>query len=110
MTNRLPLFLVLATALLLPAASHAQDKKKPSQDVWNELSGGRAREIQVVVDVEKLNSYGLTVDQVRDAIQKSFPGCKWTSDADARSDTILIEIHRLASHYSEGGWDAAAVV
>ncbi|HEV3214759.1 MAG TPA: efflux RND transporter permease subunit [Vicinamibacterales bacterium] len=34
------------------------------------LSGGRAREIHVVVDVEKLNSYGLTVDQVRDAIQK----------------------------------------
>jgi HAE1 family hydrophobic/amphiphilic exporter-1 len=34
------------------------------------MAGGRAREIHVVVDVEKLNSYGLTVDQVRDAIQK----------------------------------------
>ena len=34
------------------------------------LSGGRAREIQVVVDVEKLNSYGLTVDQIRDASGK----------------------------------------
>jgi HAE1 family hydrophobic/amphiphilic exporter-1 len=34
------------------------------------LSGGRAREIHVVVDVEKLNSYGLTVDQIRDAIEK----------------------------------------
>ena len=40
MTKRLPLLLVLA-ALLLPAASHAQDKKKPAQEVWNELFAKR---------------------------------------------------------------------
>ena len=34
------------------------------------LNGGRAREIHIVVDVEKLNSYGLTIDQVRDAVDK----------------------------------------
>jgi multidrug efflux pump subunit AcrB len=34
------------------------------------MNGGRAREIHIVVDIEKLNSYGLTIDQVRDAIQK----------------------------------------
>jgi HAE1 family hydrophobic/amphiphilic exporter-1 len=32
------------------------------------LSGGRAREIHIVVDMEKLNSYGLSMTQVRDAI------------------------------------------
>jgi len=32
------------------------------------LSGGRAREIHIVVDVEKLNSYGLSISQVRDAL------------------------------------------
>ena len=32
------------------------------------LTGGRAREIHVVVDIEKLNSYGLSMTQVRDAI------------------------------------------
>ena len=32
------------------------------------LAGGRAREIHVVVDIEKLNSYGLSMTQVRDAI------------------------------------------
>src|SRR5215207_5278238 len=32
------------------------------------LSGGRAREVHVVVDIEKLNSYGLSISQVRDAI------------------------------------------
>ncbi|HET9265019.1 MAG TPA: efflux RND transporter permease subunit [Vicinamibacterales bacterium] len=32
------------------------------------ISGGRAREIQVVLDIEKLNAHGLTVDRVREAI------------------------------------------
>jgi hydrophobe/amphiphile efflux-1 (HAE1) family protein len=32
------------------------------------MSGGRLREIHVVLDVEKLNAHGLTVDRVRDAI------------------------------------------
>jgi hydrophobic/amphiphilic exporter-1 (mainly G- bacteria), HAE1 family len=34
------------------------------------LSGGSAREIHVVMDVEKLNARGLSIQQVRDAIQK----------------------------------------
>src|SRR3954462_3307637 len=34
------------------------------------MSGDRPREIHIVVDVEKLNAYGLSIDQVRDAIQK----------------------------------------
>ncbi|HEY7058501.1 MAG TPA: efflux RND transporter permease subunit, partial [Vicinamibacterales bacterium] len=32
------------------------------------LGGGRAREIHIVVDIEKLNSYGLSMSQVRDAV------------------------------------------
>jgi multidrug efflux pump subunit AcrB len=34
------------------------------------ISGDRAREIHIVVDVEKLNAHGLAIDQVREAIQK----------------------------------------
>ena len=34
------------------------------------MSGDRAREIHVIVDVEKLNAHGLSIDQVVDAIQK----------------------------------------
>ncbi len=33
-----------------------------------DLGGGRAREVHVVVDVDKLNSYGLSMTQVRDAV------------------------------------------
>ena len=32
------------------------------------IAGGRAREIHIVVDIEKLNSYGLSIAQVRDAV------------------------------------------
>ena len=34
------------------------------------MSGDRPREIHIVVDIEKLNARGLSIDQVRDAIQK----------------------------------------
>src|SRR5947207_1805477 len=34
------------------------------------MQGGRAREIHVVVDVEQLNARGLSMDQVREAVQK----------------------------------------
>jgi len=33
-----------------------------------DLNGGRAREIHVVVDIEKLDSYGLSISQVKDAL------------------------------------------
>ena len=32
------------------------------------IAGSRAREIHIVVDIEKLNSYGLSLTQVRDAV------------------------------------------
>jgi HAE1 family hydrophobic/amphiphilic exporter-1 len=33
------------------------------------LAGGRAREIHIVMDVEKLNAHGISVNQVREAVQ-----------------------------------------
>ena len=33
-----------------------------------DLGGGRAREVHIVVDVEKLNSYNLTIEQVKNAV------------------------------------------
>jgi hypothetical protein len=36
------------------------------------------------------------VAAIRDGIQKSFPGCRW-SNAGAGADTITIEVHRFAS-------------
>lgn len=49
---------------------------------------------------------------IRDGIQKSFPGCRWTNGPAAGTDSILIEVHRFGSHieYDREGtasWEAA---
>ena len=49
---------------------------------------------------------------IRDGIQKSFPGCRWTNAPAAGTDSILIEVHRFGSHieYDREGtasWEAA---
>ena len=43
---------------------------------------------------------------VRDAIQKSFPGCRW-GISDPEAGTIAIEVHRFASRLDAGFWEAA---
>jgi hypothetical protein len=48
------------------------------------------------------------VASVREAIQKSFPGCRWSASQDHDAGTIAIEIHRLASALDTGSWEAAA--
>lgn len=69
--------------------------------------GGRnAWSLQIIDRRAELTASDRMVHDVRDAVEKSFPGCKWTSAEGG--DTITIEIHRLASRYSEGGWDAGA--
>jgi hypothetical protein len=47
------------------------------------------------------------VAAIRDGIQKSFPGCRWSTAPGA--DTITIEIHRFAStlDYQYASWEAA---
>jgi hypothetical protein len=49
---------------------------------------------------------------IRDGIQKSFPGCRWTNGPAGGTDSILIEVHRFGSHieYDREGtasWEAA---
>lgn len=43
---------------------------------------------------------------VRDAVQKSFPACRWNA-TDDDAGTIAIEVHRFASQQFEGRWEAA---
>ena len=52
------------------------------------------------------------VAAVRDGLQKSFPGCRWTSGPPEGAATISIEIHRFASRLEydregTGSWEAA---
>lgn len=51
------------------------------------------------------------VASVREGIQTSFPGCRWTNGPASGTESILIEIHRFASRYESdpgggGDWEA----
>lgn len=48
------------------------------------------------------------VGAVRDALQKSFPGCRWTQSDPPVGAGITIQIHRLATDKISGSWEAAA--
>ncbi len=45
---------------------------------------------------------------IRDGIQKSFTGCRWTASSVPGAGTISIEIHRFASLRDGDAWEAAA--
>src|SRR4051812_22881083 len=66
--------LVSSGAMSLRALTEIADKqvKRAIESVNGvgqvELGGGRAREVHIVVDIEKLNAYGLSIQQVRDAV------------------------------------------
>lgn len=75
--------------------------------------GGRASwNLQIVDQRADREGSDKMIAAVRDGVQKSFPGCRWTTGPPAGTDSILVEIHRFASRheYDPGGggaWEAA---
>ncbi len=73
-----PVFTVVASAadMSLRTLTEVSDKqiKRALETVDGvgevTLAGGRAREVHLVLDVEKLSAYGISVNQVRDAVQQ----------------------------------------
>lgn len=100
--------LLLAGALSITAACGPATVRPTSYpDPEVPCPGGRsAWSLQILDHRAEQTASDRMLHDVRDAIEKSFPGCKWT--ATEGGDSIVIEIVRLASRYSEGGWDAAA--
>lgn len=48
------------------------------------------------------------VSLIGDSIRRSFPGCKWDSEADPDAGVLQIEVHRFATRPADNSWDAAA--
>jgi hypothetical protein len=102
-------FLLLAAALAAASAACGPATVRPTSypDPEVPCPGGRSTwSLQIIDHRAERTATDRMVHDVRDAIEKSFPGCKWTSSEGG--DTIAIEVIRLASRYSDGGWDAAA--
>lgn len=104
-----PSLAVLVLAALAAAACGAPKVRPaafPNPDVpcpagllsWNlEVLDQRAEP----ADSEKM------IATVRDGIEKSFPGCRW-STAGAEAPTITIVVHRLAAVFNDRYYDSAA--
>ncbi len=59
------------------------------------LAGGRAREIHIVVDIEKLNSYGLSMTEVRDALVAENVEIPGGSIEQGKSELLLRTLGRI---------------
>lgn len=110
MTTRRGLLLFAAALSIAPwgvACGPATVRPTSYPDPEVPCPGGRsAWSLQIIDHRAEQTASDRMMRDVRDAIEKSFPGCKWTSVEGG--DSIVIEVLRLASRYSEGGWDAAA--
>lgn len=47
-------------------------------------------------------------EAIRNGIQQSFTGCRWTTSPEPRAGTLSIEVHRFASRRDADAWEAAA--
>ncbi len=59
------------------------------------MAGGRAREIHIVMDVDKLNAHGLSVNQVRDAVQSENVEVPGGTLDQGKSELVLRTLGRI---------------
>ena len=60
-----------------------------------DLGGGRAREVHIVVDIEKLNAYGLSLAQVRDAVVSENTEIPGGTVEQGKSELLLRTLGRI---------------
>jgi hypothetical protein len=106
--SRAALALVILAAAVGCGPASVRPVSFPDPEVL--CPGGRQSwTLQILDQRAERKAEDRVVGPVRDAIQKSFPGCRWSGSEQAeQADTITIEIHRLASVYDQGSWEAAA--
>jgi hypothetical protein len=102
----LPIGLLLSAALAVGCGpASVRPVSYPDAEVG--CPGGRVGwTLQIEDQRVKREAESKMTGSVRDAIQKSFPGCRWPA-TDPDEGTIAIEVHRFASHLDSGYWEAA---
>jgi hypothetical protein len=103
-------FAIVTVLLLIGAASCGPPSVRPVSYADPEIPcpGGHLVWDLSIVDQRASREGGdKTISAVRDGIQKSFPGCRWAAPGESGTPTIAIEIHRFASIFDGGSWEAA---
>jgi hypothetical protein len=107
--RRLALGLTAAVAAICAACGPPSVRPATYADPSVACPGGRSAWVLEISDqrADRVAS-DRTTASIRDGIQKSFPGCRWTPAGTAGAETISIEIHRFSSHLEEyTSWEAA---
>lgn len=108
MSSRL-LAAVLTTVLLSAGCGSAPVRSVSFPDAEVPCPGGRASwDLQVLDRRADREDTERAIGTVRDAIRKSFPGCRWSQPEAPGEPAITIQIHRLKSEKVAGAWEAAA--
>jgi hypothetical protein len=107
LSRALPAMLVAAAAAIACGPPKVRPAFFPDPDV--PCPGGRtAWSLNVVDRRAERKAHEQVLDEVREGVEKSFPGCRWLSSGEAGAPAITIEIYRLSSVFDHGSWEAAA--
>jgi hypothetical protein len=107
--SRTPLALLLTIAFLAASCGPAPVRPVSFPDAEVPCPGGRTSwDLQVLDRRADRDDTERAVGTVRDGIQKSFPGCRWTASEAPGEPAVVIQIHRLKTEKIAGSWEAAA--
>ena len=100
---------ILGLAALAAACGPATVRPASYADPDVACPAGRTSwSLEILDQRAETNGSEKMVASIRDGLQKSFPGCRWTAAAPG-ADTITIEVHRFASRLDDDytTWEAA---
>ena len=106
-----PLIAAVLTSGVLAAGCGGAAAVRPVSFPDAEVScpGGRTSwDLQVLDRRAEREDTERAVGAVREGLEKSFPGCRWTESDPPVGAGITIQIHRLATDKISGSWEAAA--
>jgi hypothetical protein len=113
MPLRASLFRALLAALAVMSAASGCGPPKVRPVFYPDLEvpcpGGRtAWNLKILDRRAEREAHEQVVTEVREGVQKSFPGCRWSVSDEPGIPTITVEINRLASVFDGVSWEAAA--
>lgn len=107
--SRLRLAAVLTFGVLAAGCGPAPVRPVSFPDAEVPCPGGRTSwDLQVLDRRADREDTERAVATVRDGVQKSFPGCRWTASETPGESAVVIQIHRLKTEKIAGSWEAAA--
>jgi hypothetical protein len=100
---------VLALAALSAACGPATVRPSSYSDPMTPCPGGQSQwNLEILDQRAERDGAEKMIAAIRNGVQQSFTGCRWTTSPDPNAGTISIEVHRFASVRDVEAWEAAA--